>query len=578
MVDRLTAEHACEVAKSGAVVTLDLRKPLGMVVNPNGQIASVKPGGQAESLGLEAGYQLLSVANSSDSGAGSAASIDNSSSSSNAGTDTASGTGDGVDFLSLESLKAAVAHAKANQQKELGVHYRDPKKVARAVSNLGALKANGAARAQDAARQAAKEADIRRRSAAAAAWQLQRDHELAREAAEFAAKERIRIAAETKARLAAEAEAKQANFKARVAAAKEAEELAQEAEANARAAADARAEHAAAQMVVHDQEAKEARRQVYVLQKERARNLLAVQQEGEKHGLKVDIDPTALALANEPDDQEEGIGGSRPGSRTGSRGKSRQRFKRQRFVVAATLAPAQDSRIFTFCFGLVSIHDSRFGGPSAGQAAATAAAALKKNSNTNNNGIGRSKKPAVSLKRELETMTCELRCLRAWAAACAEKDKQRAASIRNTSSGNSNNSNSSGATNATASSYASACSTGLPSVDLFRDIRLCLMQRFQRGDVTTWFRSLLLRAQPKPMINPAHEDGSYLVADPRLGWVVRLDTKSAPCGCDACQDFTLGFPASSRHFTLPDVTSSVTSPFDEGGEVQDAAEVTTGTL
>jgi len=552
MVERLTAEHACEVAKNGAVVTLDMRKPLGMVVNPNGQIASVKAGGQAESLGLEAGNQLLSVVESKDA---------NSSSSS-----IGNGDANSVDpnhehkFLSLEALKAAIAHAKANQQKELGVHYLDPKKVARAVSNLGVLKANGAVRAQDAARQAAKEAETRRRSAAAAQWQLQRDHELAREAAEFAARERQRIAEETKARIAAEAQAKQANFAARVAAAKEAEEQAQLAEANARAAADARAEHAAAQMVVHDQEAKEARRKVYVLQKERARNLLAVQQEGEKHGLRVAIDPTALALANEPDDQEEEGGGSRPGSRTGSRGKSRGRFKRQRFVVAATLAPAQDSRIFTFCFGLVSIHDSRFGGPSAGQAAASAAAALKKKANSNStNGFSRSKKPAVSLKRELETMTCELRCLRAWAAACAEKDKQRAASTRNSNGNSSNNDNGNNST-ASGATSSNSSSSGLPSVDLFRDIRLCLMQRFQRGDVTTWFRSLLLRTQPKPMINPAHEDGSYLVADPRLGWVVRLDTKSAPCGCDACQDFTVGFPASSCHFTLPDVISSVTTP------------------
>lgn len=143
---------------------------------------------------------------------------------------------------------------------------------------------------------------------------------------------------------------------------------------------------------------------------------------------------------------------------------------------------------------------------------------------------------------KVRTMTCELRCLRAWAELMREKPKKKGA-----------------ATAAPAASGAAGSAGALGSAgqgrDLFQELRALLMQRFLRADVATWFRALLVRATPKPIVAPDHEDGTYLVCDERLGWVTRLETSFAPCSCDSCMALSTGLPASSAHFSLPEVES-----------------------
>jgi hypothetical protein len=98
----------------------------------------------------------------------------------------------------------------------------------------------------------------------------------------------------------------------------------------------------------------------------------------------------------------------------------------------------------------------------------------------------------MSRNAEVKIMTCEWRCLRAWA-------RQ-----------NYNNNTS----------------------QLLQDLRHILISRLSRSDVATWIRELLFRKSPKPKVSIEHEDGSYLVYDERLGWIVRLELKTAPCDCE----------------------------------------------
>jgi len=155
-----------------------------------------------------------------------------------------------------------------------------------------------------------------------------------------------------------------------------------------------------------------------------------------------------------------------------------------------------DGRLFNLAFGLVSVFDSQKSAPH-GKARAA----------------------------EVQRMTCELRCLRAWARLMAVKTL----------------------------SATTAASLGVARGNLFQELRSLLLQRFQRGEVASWFRSLFFSTQPKPKFSAEQEDGAYLVFDEGLGWIVRLETNATPCSCDGCQSLLLTFPAKSCHFNYPDM-------------------------
>jgi hypothetical protein len=465
-----------------------------MVVNPNGQVATVKAGGQGEELGLVGGCTFFQAG--------------------------------GAAVQSLDDLKAAIAAGKKKMKgggpATLALRYKDPKAIARANYRVAECRKDATAAAGAAAVAASEKADARQRKSALAQVALKEANRLAKIAAGEEARERRRAAAAAKEESLHAGEKARAAHEARLRAEREAKAAVLKAEADAKEEAEMRAAARAALDALRRQKEEDAGKAVHKL----VRELEALRTAEEGFKLRSATTPhyaadhpealAAYTAATKKGHSAPGSRASTPGAghRPGSR-EAGASFVRQRFVISATSGAPKDLAMFTLAFGLVSMFDSMFGGPEAAQAAHKAQQAL---SSATSRAAKRPQGPSLAL--ELRTMTCELRCLRAWAAAMRKRRK-----------------------------------AGQP--DLFQTLRGVLMDRFQRGDVATWFRQLLVRTQPKPVVRTDHEDGSYLVCDPRLGWLVRLETKSAPCGCDGCQDFSRSFPDSSCHFTLPDVKGDI---------------------
>ena len=497
---RLKAEAEQAAAVEGFEVRLDLRRPLGMVVNPNGQVATVKAGGQGEALGIVSGCIFFECG--------------------------------GSPVSSLDQIKIQLEFAKKRMKlggaDTLPLRYKDPKAIARANYRVAACRKDATAAAGAAAAAASDKANARRAATQAANEALAQAHREAKARADDEARgRRAAAAAARKASQDAVAEAKRAHS-AQVQAEKEASVAAARAKAEAEAEAAMRLEARRVLEAGRRAAEEDAAKAVHRLVREKEALLLA--EEGfrlasgttpryaQDHPDALEAYLAAAKAANPGHSRPGGKGGGRaatpgtPGKRPGSR-EAGASFVRQRYVVSATEGGSKDLDLFTLAFGLVSMFDGRFAGPDAAQASHKAAAAQAKKR-------GRPKAAVPSLATELRIMTCELRCLRAWASAMRKRRKP-----------------------------------GQP--DLFQTLRGVLMDRFQRGDVASWFRALLARNQPRPTCRTEHEDGSYLVCDPRLGWIVRLETKAAPCGCDGCMDNSRAFPEGSCHFTLPDVTEDI---------------------
>jgi TPR repeat protein len=118
--ERLRTEAASIKAKDGKQARLSLRRPLGMVLNPNGTVGTVKPDGQATAAGLSGGCRILRV-------------------------------GD-VPVTSLEEIKAEIGARKSGGHEEVVVHFVDPKTVAKTTAASAALSAEAHAAASDASK------------------------------------------------------------------------------------------------------------------------------------------------------------------------------------------------------------------------------------------------------------------------------------------------------------------------------------------------------------------------------------------------------------------------------------------
>ena len=148
---RLRGEAEAFAAAAPSAVALSLLRPLGMVVNPSGQVSKVSSGGQAEALGLSPGCVVVGLG--------------------------------GNAVGSLAELKCAVAAAKSHGLASVALAFRDPKRLARASATLSQLKARAAKLAHAAAERASAGADANRRRALNAARATALEGAAAREAA-----------------------------------------------------------------------------------------------------------------------------------------------------------------------------------------------------------------------------------------------------------------------------------------------------------------------------------------------------------------------------------------------------------
>jgi Ca2+-binding EF-hand superfamily protein len=177
---KLRAEAEATRAKNGTVATLDLTKPLGMVVNPNGVVARVTPNGQGESMGVTPGCMILEIgeapaaageaAGTGASGAGAAAGAAGSNNKSNVVTD-------------LASIKAAVGALKKRGVKECPLRFRDPRRAAFAAAKAAQLKAEASRQAAAAASAAEEAAAKAKHDAEEARRLLEEENEKEREEA-----------------------------------------------------------------------------------------------------------------------------------------------------------------------------------------------------------------------------------------------------------------------------------------------------------------------------------------------------------------------------------------------------------
>jgi len=148
--ERLVAEVNVIRSKEPLTFILDLTKPLGMVINPDGAISSVK--GQALALGLEAGCHLLAL------------------------NDTPAPT--------LDVFKAAVASAKSEGDEDATLSVRNVKRDAACAAHLGRLKAEASQAAAITSAQRHAAAEKSRKVSAKAAIVVAQESAAARTRAE----------------------------------------------------------------------------------------------------------------------------------------------------------------------------------------------------------------------------------------------------------------------------------------------------------------------------------------------------------------------------------------------------------
>lgn len=148
--ERLAAEVNVIRSKEPLTFVLDLTKPLGMVINPDGVISSVK--GQALALGLEAGCHLVAL------------------------NDTPTPR--------LDLFKAAVASAKSEGEEDATLSVRNVKRDAASAAHLGRLKAEASQAAAVASAQRHAAAEKSRKVSAKAAHAVAQESAAARTKAE----------------------------------------------------------------------------------------------------------------------------------------------------------------------------------------------------------------------------------------------------------------------------------------------------------------------------------------------------------------------------------------------------------
>lgn len=95
-------------AQAGFNFRMDLSQKMGMVVNPNGEVSKVTPGGQADASGVSVGCHVAEA--------------------------------NGAPITTLEALKAALTAAKGAGLPELVLRFEDPKRAALAAVGVGRAK------------------------------------------------------------------------------------------------------------------------------------------------------------------------------------------------------------------------------------------------------------------------------------------------------------------------------------------------------------------------------------------------------------------------------------------------------
>ena len=213
---RLDAEIAVLQSKESLQGTLKLDAPLGMVVNPNGQVSKVTSGKQVALLGLEPGCTIFAL--------------------------------NEIPTTTLAALKSAIASLKSQGDVKACLKWQDPKRAVTAAAHLARLKSEASQRAATIAAETEAAAAAAHATAQAAANALAEANERARVKTEARRQRRKEAAAQ--AREAAKAKRKQMELALQVAvsnaenAAREAREAEEIARRDAEVAAAARAQAA----------------------------------------------------------------------------------------------------------------------------------------------------------------------------------------------------------------------------------------------------------------------------------------------------------------------------------------------
>lgn len=145
---RLDAEIAVLQSREPLQGTLKLDAPLGMVVNPNGQVSKVTPHKQAALLGLQPGCAIVAL------------------------NQTPAST--------LADLKSAIATSKSQGEVKANLKWQDPKRAVSAAAQLARLKAEASQRAATIATETEAAAAAAHAAAQASATALAEANERAR--------------------------------------------------------------------------------------------------------------------------------------------------------------------------------------------------------------------------------------------------------------------------------------------------------------------------------------------------------------------------------------------------------------
>jgi len=180
---RLDAEIAVLQSREPLQGTLKLDAPLGMVVNPNGQVSKVTSGKQVALLGLEPGCTIFAL--------------------------------NEIPTTTLAALKSAIASLKSQGDVKACLKWQDPKRAVTAAAHLARLKSEASQRAATIAAETEAAAAAAHATAQAAANALAEANERARVKTEARRQRRKEAAAQ--AREAAKAKRKQMELALQVA-------------------------------------------------------------------------------------------------------------------------------------------------------------------------------------------------------------------------------------------------------------------------------------------------------------------------------------------------------------------------